>query len=105
MASSRSKSGKFASTRQSRDDPVVGVDSSKKKKLTEFGPSMIKSKISPRMLRKVQDHYRFLSYYPTSAPQVDERINNLPKDSFSLYVDHLKAEFRLSLHPIFSMNF
>ena len=95
MASSRLKSGRLASSHQ------IGVVSSKRKKLAEFGPSMIKSKISLRMLTKVRDHYRFSSCYPTSAPQADEWVNNPPRGSFGLYVDHLKVEFRLPLHPFF----
>ena len=99
------ESGELSSAHQFRDDPTVGVDSSKRKKLAEFRPSMIKSKISPRMLRKVRDHYRFPSYYLTSAPQSDERINNPLRGSFGLYVDHLKAGLGLPLHPFFLMVF
>ena len=80
---------------------MAGVDSSKRKKLAEFGPGMITGKISLRMLEEVRDHYRFSSYYPMSTSQVDERINNPPRESFDLYVDHLKAGLRLPLHPFF----
>ena len=98
MAFSRSESSESPSAYQFIDNPPAEVDSSERKKLAEFGPSMIKSKISRRMLGKVRDHYKFPSYYPASAPQW---INNPSKESFSIYVDHLMAELKLLLHPLF----
>ena len=99
MASFQPRSGEFVSSH------CAGSSSSKRRKLAEFGPSMIKSKISPRMLGEVRAHYRFPSGCVVSAPRDDERINNPPRDSFGLYIDHLKVGLRFPLHPFFSKIF
>ena len=54
MVMPRSESSELPSANQVSDLGEVG--SSKGKKLAEFGPGMIKSKISPKMLGGVRDH-------------------------------------------------